>query len=253
MVGTRFYGRMGNVFFQAAHCIAFALRNNEDFSMPNRTTNPFWNPLYLGHLVHPNYIQGREDVLINENGHQWQPIEYKEEWRGKQVVLNGYWQSEKYFLEYRDEILYLFQFPKEQYETISLHARFGDYLTVQMNGKKKHVIVDERYILEAIELVKNKTGISNVKVFSDDIPLFKEKFAHLYNFEYSTNKSEEADMREMSCCHSFINSSSTFSWWSAWLSRNPDKVIVTQKHWFHPDGWMGLDTSDIVPNSWIKL
>src|SRR5690242_837430 len=107
MVGTRFYGRMGNVLFQAAHTIALALKNGQDFSFPNRTIDPYWHPLYLQHLVNPKWQQGREDVLINENGMAYQEIGWKEEWADKQVVLNGYWQTEKYFKEYRNEILYL--------------------------------------------------------------------------------------------------------------------------------------------------
>jgi hypothetical protein len=248
MIGTRFYGRMGNVLFQAAHTIALALKHNQEFSFPNKTDNPHWNPLYLQHLVNPNWVQGKEDVLINENGMQYQPVEWKDEWKDKQVVLNGYWQSEKYFKDYRQEILYLFDYPYELKEVCSIHARFGDYFLV----KGKHIIIDEPYLTSAMNLVTEKTGISKFKVFSDDLKLFKEKFGHLYDFAYSNNSNEVQDLVEISCCHSNINSSSTFSWWGSWLNRNPEKIIITQAKWFQ-DGWMGMNTSDVIPETWIKL
>lgn len=245
MIGTRFYGRMGNVLFQAAHTIAFALKNNEEFSMPNRTTDPFWNPLYLNHLVHPGYVQGREDVLINENGHQWQPVEYKEEWRGKQVVLNGYWQTEKYFKDYRREILYLFDFPYDKKENyVSIHVRRGDYLHLRM----KHPEVKKEWYEEAMSMFPGY----KFKMFSDDIAWCKREFGNHPDTYFSTNANEQDDLIEMSCCEHNVNSSSTFSWWSAWLNRNEYKKIVTPKDWFVP-GWMGMNTDDIIPENWIKL
>lgn len=249
MVGCRTYGRMGNFLFQAAATIALALKHNQEFSLPNKTNDPFWNPLYLQHLVHPDYIQGKEDILVNENGHEYKEIEWREEWNDKQVVLNGYYQSWKYIEGYRNEILYLFDFPYELKENVcSIHARYGDYLLV----KGKHIIIDEPYLKSAMALIKEKTGINKFKVFSDNVPLFKEKLGHLHNFEYSTNANEVDDLVEMSCCHSSINSSSTFSWWSAWLNRNPDKVIVTPAMWFQKN-WMDMITDDIVPPEWYKI
>lgn len=249
MIGTRFYGRMGNVLFQAAHTVAMALKNNQEFSVPNRTTDPYWCPLYLQHLVNPKWEQGREDILVNENQYHYEPIEYKKEWDGKQVVLNGYWQSELYFRDFRNEILYLFDFPYSiKWDTCSIHARYGDYLRL----KEKHIIMNEPYLLAAMDEIRNRTGINKFKVFSDDINYFKSNLGHLHDFEYSTNANETNDLVEMSCCHSNINSSSTFAWWGAWLNRNPDKVVVTPTKWF-VDGWMGMNTKDVIPENWIKI
>ena len=81
---------------------------------------------------------------------------------------------------------------------------------------------------------------------------FQNKFGHLYNFEYSTNSDIMQDFIEISCCHSNINSSSTFSFWGAYLNRNPEKIVITQEKWFQT-GWDGADTKDIIPSTWIKL
>lgn len=248
MIGTRFYGRMGNVCFQAATTIAFAMRNGQEFSFPNRTTDSYWNPLYFQDLVHPNWVQGREDVLINEPHYHYAPLEYRKEWNDKQVVLNGYFQSELYFKDFRTIILDLFNFPYELKPTISIHARYGDYLRLQ----QKHILMNEDYLKRAMDEMIKRTGIKHFKVFSDDIQYFKNNLGHLYDFDYSTKLTEVDDMVEMSCCHSNINSSSTFAWWGAWMNRNPDKVVITPEKWFQ-DGWDGLNTKDVIPESWLKL
>lgn len=192
-------------------------------------------------------------IDIWEVGHEYQELEFREEWRDCNIIIGGYRQTEKYFKDYRSELLYLFDIPYEKVERCSIHARFGDYLTVQKNGKFKHVLVDDNYLTMAMALVTEKTGITSFKIFSDDIPLFKQRHGHLADFEYSTNNNEWDDLVEISCHAHQIGSSSTFSWWGAWLNRNPEKVIVTQQHWFHPDGWDGLETKDIIPEEWCKL
>lgn len=245
MIGTRFYGRMGNVLFQAAHTVALALKHDEEFSFPNRTNEPNWNPLYLQHLVNPKWVQWREDVLINENGMQYQDIEFKKEWRGKQVVLNGYWQTEKYFKEYRNEILYLFNFPYEfKKDVVSIHVRRGDYV----NLRAKHPEVTKEWFEKAMAMFPDK----QFKVYSDDISWCAHTFGGRDNITYSSNSNEVDDLVEMSCCESNICSPSTFSWWSMWLNQNPNKRVVFPTFWF-TEGWGGLNTNDVVPEWCEKL
>lgn len=244
MVGVRTYGRMGNFLFQAATTIAYALKHNQDFSLPNRTTDPFWNPLYLQHLVNPNYEQGREDVLINENGHQYQEIEWRDEWADKQVVLNGYWQSEKYFKQYRNEILFLFNFPYEKKDgVVGVHVRRGDYVHL----RDKHPEVTKEWYQDAMAQFFGY----KFKFFSDDVKWCKENFGGDPDIEFSSNANEEQDLIEGSCCEHNIISSSTFGWWMGWLNRNPDKKVVIPNLWFTEN--YPLNTSTIVPDYWIKL
>lgn len=252
MVSFRAMGRAGNFLFQAASSFGYANRHGLNWSVPSWSTHAFWSPVYLQHLVHPNYDR-TEHVLINEHGLQYQDIQFNESWRYQNIVLNGYWQTEKYFAEYRDEIIEKFAFPYQMKEdTCSIQARFGDYLTIQ----GKHIIVDEPYLIKAIEYITSNTIVKKFKVFSDDLQYFKNNLGHIYNFEYSANGDVIADLTEISCCAHNINSSSTFAWWGSWLNRNPDKIVITQNKWFQ-DGWsegtiLG-QTKDIIPDNWIKL
>lgn len=249
-------GRAGNFFFMCAAAWCYAKRYGLEFSVPNHTTSEVWNPIYLQHLVHPNYTPHKPEVSIYENSFSYQELKYDPGWKNLDynIVLRGYWQSYKYFWDLREGMLDAWGLPWHHIPDVcSVHARYGDYLVIP----GKHILVDEGYLLAAIDLIKNNTGIRRFKVFSDDIALFKERHGHIYNFEYSTNGDIISDLTEMSCCHSHINSSSTFAYWAAILNRNPDKVVVTQEKWFQ-DGWMDeyrrpVDTSDLLPPEWIKI
>lgn len=247
------YGRMGNFLYMAANCIAMSLRHGMGFSIPNVSSHDFWNPVYLPHL-HKPYDRSLPTITIDEKQFHYELIQWDDSWNDKNVMLNGYFQSYKYFSEYRDKIIELFNYPWHCIEdTASIHARFTDYQTIP----GKHVLVTKEYLQLAMRLVTKETGIRKFKVFSDDIMFFRNTFGNLYNFEYSTNAGIEQDLVEISSCHSNIGSSSTFSFWAAYLNRNPSKVIVTQSDWFQ-ENWKDeygrlVDTKDVIPDQWFKV
>ena len=249
MVKALNYGRLGNVFFQIACAIGYAEKNGLEFTVQNTTTSEFWNPIYLQHLINPRWNPALETIVVKEKHFHYEEIEFKKEWRDKNIILDGYWQSELYFNFCRNKILELFNIPYQLIPNIcSIQCRFGDYLEL----RNKHILTSSDYLLRAMEIIKEKIGITKFKVFSDDLNYFRNNFGHLYNFEYSTNNGILEDLTEISCCHSNINSSSTFAWWSSWLNRNEEKVIITPQQWFTPN-WDGADTKDIVPSNWIKI
>jgi hypothetical protein len=254
MVSYNTSGRLGNALFMAANCIAYAMKHGLEFSIPRTSTHSFWNPTAVTHLYNPNWNPQLETITVNEPHFHYAPIPFEESWRNKNIILNGYYQSPLYIDEYRDKILELFNYPWElKPDVCSIQARFGDYLTIP----GKHILVTEPYLRSAIRMIKSEKGIHKFKVFSDDLAYFQKHFGHIYSFEYSTNKTIEEDLIEGSCCHSHINSSSTFSWWMAYLGRNDDKLVVTQREWFGR-GWIDeynrpVDTKDIIPKDWVCI
>jgi len=55
----------------------------------------------------------------------------------------------------------------------------------------------------------------------------------------------------MSLCKNNIICNSSFSWWGAWLNKNKNKKVIGPKIWF--GSAITHNTSDIIPDDWIKI
>ncbi|MDQ3100818.1 MAG: alpha-1,2-fucosyltransferase, partial [Bacteroidota bacterium] len=90
-------------------------------------------------------------------------------------------------------------------------------------------------------------------VFSDDMKWVGEniRFDHPITFvDRGFDADAATDMHLMSLCKHNIIANSSFSWWAAWLNKNPGKIIVAPRRWFtSPD----MSDNDLIPERWIKL
>jgi len=244
MVIPKTYGRMGNFLFQAACAAAYAWRHGLEFTVPAVSRNPKHNPVYLPHLVNPKYNGSLNKVDIVEHGHTYQELPFEEEWRPLNIVLDGYWQTEKYFKEYRDRILKAFAFPWAPLPGfVSVHVRRTDYLKLA----HKHPPVPKEWIDGAMERFPGFHFI----FFSDDIPWCEANYHHRKDVTFSKGRSEVSDLIYMATCEHHICSASTFSWWGAWLNHSPNKRVIMPKRWFMP--LRPENTSDIVPLEWERI
>lgn len=244
MVRAKNYGRRGNTLFQNACAISYALKHGLEFSVPTKTTNSFWSPLYDQHLVNPKWIEGKEDIVIKEKGMPFQELPFEESWRDKQIVLDGYWQTEKYFKDYRDEILELFNYPYGTlYGIVSVHVRRTDFLEL----KNKHPEITADWYAAAMEMFPNKEFI----FFSDDIDWCRSNFKRRTDCSFERGTIQQ-DLINASMCEHNICSASTYAWWQMWLNRNPNKKVVFPHKWF-VDGWENEDPKDVLPEWVIKL
>lgn len=176
--------------------------------------------------------------------------------------LFGYWQSDLYFKNIREEILQSFHFPKfkensqnekvsrrlKDCRSVSVHIRRGDYLKVAAT------LCSISYYEKAITLMKEKVNPELFVIFSDDIAWCKEHFGNLIGasetlyVDWNKGKESFRDMQLMSLCQHNIIANSSFSWWGAWLNQNPNKIVMC------PSRWMPHGTQpDVLPSDWIKI
>jgi len=240
MVRPKTYGRFGNFLFQAAAAMGYAWRHRLEFSLPDTTKDAKNNPIYLQHLVNPKWDPKLPVVTLTEKTHGYQELRYEAGWKNHNIVLDGYWQSEKYFKEFRERILGAFNYPWKPFPgNVSVHVRRTDYLTLT----KKHPPVPKEWITNVMAQFPDH----KFTFFSDDIAWCYQEFGHREDCVFSEGKNEVDDLVVMSWHEHQICSASTFSWWSMWLNRNPNKRAIFPKNWFQP-GYKKTDTKDIIPD-----
>ena len=178
------------------------------------------------------------------------------------IYLDGHWQNENYFTDIKTNILEDFSFkipPDPSNEellrqimgvnSVSVHFRRGDYVT-NPNANDYHGICSDEYYITALNIIQREVPNPHFFVFSDDIEAIKSSFTFNTDVTYVDNnpgKKSYEDMRLMAACQHNIIANSSFSWWGAWLNRNPQKKVIAPKNWFKQ-----LE-SDIVPKEWIKI
>jgi hypothetical protein len=179
--------------------------------------------------------------------------------------LHGYWQSEKYFKDYADDIRQVFKFSHQitgknlevlsmmrQQPSISVHVRRGDYLSNKNNKIFNCLGVD--YYLEGLQILMNRFPGSKIFLFSDDpewVRTSLEPFipdASIINHNFGENS--YWDMMLMSSADHHIIANSSFSWWGAWLNPSKEKVVISPKEWYlnSPD-----KCSDLIPEDWVRI
>ena len=230
--------------FEVAAAYAYSLRHKMEYNVPIDGQNyvRFFPNIKTGLQLPQDHIQYKEQT------HGFVAIPYYEN-----VKIAEYFQSELYFKDYRNEVLELFGLPYQLNKgVVSIHVRRGDYVTYHTHFPP----VDYRYLEPAVKFFKER-GFKKFLVFGDD-PHWNRQHINPENyfgceFEYSAGRTEYEDLVLMSQCEHNIIANSTFSWWAAWLNRNPKKIVVSPswKNWFGKN--VKLDTKDIIPKSWYQI
>lgn len=236
------------------------------FQIPSRLAKPLSYPL-SGLASRLNFLYKRLPWIqrlnvVNEKSFAFDPQILE---CGDRVYLNGYWQSERYFLPIRQTLLTDLQLAAtlntEQAElaqkiqacnAISLHVRRGDYLT-DAKTNSYHGLCDLDWYDRAVDAITQGISSPQFYVFSDDY----EWASHNLQLNYPTHfikpqpdGNESVDMYFMSICKHNIIANSSFSWWGAWLNQNPSKKVIAPAQWFAN---APHDTRDLIPSDWHRL
>jgi hypothetical protein len=283
-------GGLGNQLFQYAAALSLALHHNvpvkvdvNELKVPDEKIGTF-RKYELQNIVQPPVIATEEEIL----GVVGQPLfkkyyqkllpPYKREIykeasfrfdehffeAGKNIYLKGYRQSEKHFQSIAPIVRSQLFIAENKYEhlsnmgievrnqnSVSIHIRRGDY--VKKVVQEHHGLLDETYYQQAIDKITLAVENPLFYVFSDEPGWVKEhlKFQQPVTYvSHEITKNHYEDFYLMSCCRHNIVANSSFSWWAAWFNNNPDKKVIAPLKWFNKAPY---DTTDLVPDSWIRI
>lgn len=162
------------------------------------------------------------------------------------ACLIGYWQSERYFENVKEELRreFLFDwthFPekawryREQMErtnSVSLHVRRGDYLQDKFAAIFGGICT-ETYYCGAMDYCREHFPNCHFFLFTNDAEWGRLYAKDDVTFVDCGGTGDYVDMALMSCCRHHIIANSSFSWWGAWLDTNPDRTVIAPAQWLN--------------------
>ena len=186
------------------------------------------------------------------------------------MYLRGSFQSEKYFEDIADEVRKTYQFPDldkmhlpeklytsttdtlreiEQGNAVGIHMYRSDSRTEE---ELYEGICTEKYYEGAVRYMQEQNPDTVFFIFSNEPKWVKKWVDNLIKTQITEEMTREErkalkkhfvmvatnteytgylDMFLMSRCKHNIISNSSFSWWAAWLNKNPDKLVVAPSKW----------------------
>ncbi len=182
----------------------------------------------------------------------------------RNLYLDGYWQSEKYFREIDDIVRREFSFKTEPDQqnremaarikgvnAVAVHVRRGDNVS-DPASIQHHGTCPPEYYRQTAQLIAAQVSNPHFFVFSDEPgwgPSNLELGGPATFVAQNGPEKDYEDLRLMALCRHHIIANSSFSWWGAWLS-NSKGIIVAPKKWFNK---AELDTRDLIPDGWVRL
>jgi len=182
----------------------------------------------------------------------------------KNLYLDGLWQSENYFKDYRNEILDIYNFDKIKRDkrninflnkikyknSICLNVRRTDFI-----NNPEHNVATIDFYKKAILKIQSIVGNDiEVYIFSDDLDWCKNNFSFIEKKYYVEHDLAGYKFYNylylMSNFKNYIIPNSSFAWWAAWLSQKNEKIVAVPEKW---SGIVNQEYIDIIPPSWIKI
>lgn len=285
MITAKLYGGLGNQMFQISTAYSLSKDNNDicafNFNDCQTLLQGNSSKKYIKNIfknLNEIYDYNSFKNFYKETQFSFVDITYKEN-----LIIDGYFQSYKYFEEKFHIIYQLLRIEERKKEvlkkldsvfknnlsnSISMHFRLGDYKKFAYF----HPILPSSYYGKSIQIIleKNKDiEIKNIFYFCEEEDLetveqtilyCKNLFPNLNFIRIPNNFQDWEQMLIMSECKHHIIANSSFSWWGAYIGYqtynqdnqdNPNKLVCYPSLWFVPTA--KENTKDLYPTDWIKI
>ena len=211
------------------------------------------NPSFLSRITRKvrKHVNLRSSVYAEKNFRYDPEVKYL----APGTTVYGYFQSWKYFEEYKAEICQKIKdsFPSSsEYldfksvirdkKYVAVHIRRGDYI-----GREDfHGLTTPEYFANAMMIIEEEIRDS-VICFSDSIEIAKHVLPNCSQYFGPESMNDPVTiLRVMSEASAIIGSNSSLSWWAAYLMEDGKKKVFPRQWFANKD----LDTSDLIPPGW---
>lgn len=285
----RIKGGLGNQMFQYAAALGVAIRNEMPLYLDTYTG--FARDAYERSYRLQHFNLSSSFLPEHECYDRWQKGRYIRAYRGRReqfrtrwlganfdsavhnfrvrsdVVLEGYWQSPRFFADVAGRIREEFRIQSDLSSQTRAAAREieGEPGSVSIHLRRLHgcsatgkrvsyssLVCDNEYYGRAIQHLQPFAGSLQAFVFSDapfqagdlDLPCPMRVVNH------NGPDRDYEDMYLMSLCRHHIIANSSFSWWAAWLGTHEGTVVCAPTN-FTPHH--GPPVRDVYPSDWTVI
>lgn len=279
------WSRLGNQMFQYAVCTLAAMKKNSFITLPlDRISNSqitlmkvFKDIKYSKNLIVPTSKEHPLVTIKEEKEFNIIPELISNISLPSNVSVKGYFQNADYFEGYESIVYNLFRFNDEiQYKAECFVRQWIEYTPISIHIRLKDIRNDPSEFLYSIwsedklghliEKIINMTFNPVLFIHSSDFPECKRIYQSIWKRIIVpivfVEKSEGESLAIMSLCNIHIISSSTYSWWGAWLAeqrykqhqykeQNVFSVYIPSK-WFNPkiERIKGSNVSGLYIKGW---
>lgn len=169
----------------------------------------------------------------------------------RSVILDGYFQCEKFFEENKEEISSLFDLSAELDE---IGYPFIDMIrsrnTICISIKVEHNadnpkfnVCHEDYYIRAIEKISKEVSDPLFFLCSDNVEYAKKRFfpKNQYDIIVQPEGFEvQQTLAAMSLCKYFVINNTSFGWWAQYLSKSKNKIVVAPSKWKNDNSAVGI-------------
>ena len=240
-----------------------ALKASKEFSFENPYKNLLKRILIFIDKFSKNkrfYFEKKDSNKVSE----YSPLNLDKAYN--QFFIDGNFESEKYFIDYRNDLLNEFDIKNKdqfsnnkyleiikKYNVVSIcvrQNRFSERINNKFSSEnlnKSLLFVKEtiNYINKAIEYFNKRIDNPKYLIWSNDFDNL-DKYFDTKKFIFVMNNEDKVltDFFLLTQCRYFIVGPSTFHWWGAWLSNFDDKICV------RPNNLNPSNNKDFWPESW---
>jgi hypothetical protein len=136
----------------------------------------------------------------------------------------------------------------EKANSILVHIRLGDYLE---SKNSKFGVITKEYIKSALDNIAYPRKSRFIILFSNEPSLAITFLSDIEESEIICIPKEASALESLFLLtqgSNFVISNSTFSWWGAFTSRNPSKLITAPEPWFKEYE----ENLDLIPSNWNR-
>jgi hypothetical protein len=254
MITCNIKGGVGNQLFQVAFAYATAKRANKELILldrqfdgagQGRNISSYYNTLFRKVKRCTPYFAERYQIDEQQFAfHQIQDLIVETQLPANCLVIaNGYFQSEKYFLNMKDELRQLFlpdegvgaylQKVTDKYNEL-LQAHDYCYIGVRRGDYLKHPHIHNPCDFSYYEKAMQQVPAEKYYIASDDIEWCKANFKG-DQFVFFEGLDDYLQLLIGTLFGKYIISNSSYHWWASYFSCAPDPLIVA------PDKWITCD------------